>query len=208
MAGKVFGILCICSVVGGCLLGNVEAVGEAVLGGASSAVTLLLELGGMICLWSGILQVLTDAGAIRWLAKRLRPFLGFFFPDAAKTGEGLEEISANIGANLLGVGNAATPMALSAMKKMQRHNPHPDTASPDQVTLAVLNTASFTLLPVNLLALRASAGSDAPYTILLPVWAASVTSALLALFLCRLIGYSTPKKHRRRQKSVSDRRKK
>ncbi len=207
MAGKVFGLLCILSVVGGLLLGNASEVGEAVLSGASSAVTLILELGGMICLWSGILQVLTDAGAIRLLSRLLHPFLSFFFPEAAAHGDGLEEISANIGANLLGVGNAATPMALSAMEKLQVHNPHPETASADQITLAVLNTASFTLLPVSLLALRASAGSQAPYRVLLPVWIVSVTAALLALLLCRTLGHSGRKTRIRRPKAGARRNK-
>lgn len=183
MLGKVFGILCIVSFLFAMLCGNTAALGDAVLDGAGVALDVTLSLCGMMCLWCGMMRVLSEAGVIGKLSRVLRPFLRLFFPTAAKTGDGLEEISATLSANLLGIGNAATPFALSAMQKMQLHNPHPTVATAEQVTLAVMNTASITLIPANLLALRRAAGSERPWAILLPIWITSVSCTAMALLL-------------------------
>ena len=193
MLGKIFGILCIFSVVFGIWNGYSAELGGAVLDGAANAVQVTLSLCGMMCLWCGMMEVLTEAGAIRKLSRLLRPLLRHIFPQASETGEGLEEISANISANLLGIGNAATPFALRAMEKLQKHNPSPHRASAEQITLAVLNTAGFSLIPANLLALRRAAGSDRPYAVMIPVWIVSLTCATLAVLLTCIIGKSENK---------------
>ena len=117
MLGKIFGVLTVVALLFGIASGNTAALGNAVLDGAAKALEVLLSLCGMLCLWGGMMRVLSEAGAIRKLSRLLRPFLRFFFPAAYRTGEGLEEISANVSANLLGLGNAATPLALEAMEK-------------------------------------------------------------------------------------------
>ncbi len=183
MLGKIFGILTLLSILFGILTGNTEALGSAVPDGAARAVEVTLSLCGMMCLWCGMMQVFSEAGAIRKLSRLFRPLLSGIFPEAFRTDEGAEEISANISANLLGIGNAATPFALRAMEQLQKHNPHPEKASGEQITLSVLNTASVSLIPANLLALRRAAGSERPFSILLPVWIVSFCSAALALFL-------------------------
>ncbi len=185
MLGKIFGVFCLVALIFGVCNGRADALGVAILDGASAAVNLTLSLCGMTCFWCGILEVLRETGAIRRLSQLLRPLLRLIFPNACKTGEGVEEIAANISANLLGIGNAATPMALAAMEQLQKHNPHPDRASPEQITLAVMNTASITLIPANLLALRRAANSAEPYTVLLPVWAVSFSCAVLSVLLTR-----------------------
>ena len=186
MLGKIFGVLCLIALIFGTLTGNITQLGSAVLDGAANAITVTLSLCGMMCLWCGMMRVLSEAGVIRRLSHLLSPFLKCFFPDAARTGEGIEEISANISANLLGIGNAATPFALRAMEEMQKHNPHPARASGEQITLAVLNTASVTVIPANLLALRRAAGSENPYAIMVPVWITSILCAAMALLLTSL----------------------
>lgn len=183
MLGKIFGILCLSAVFFGILGGNGIELGGAVLDGAANAVEITLSLCGVMCLWCGVMRVLSQAGLIRRLSRLFSPFLRLFFPKASRTGDGIEEISANISANLLGIGNAATPFALSAMQKMQQNNPHPEKADCEQITLAVLNTASFTLIPVNLLALRRAAGSTNPYAVMLPIWIVSLLSTAMALLL-------------------------
>ena len=142
------------------------------------------------------MRVLTEAGVTKKLARLLRPLLRPFFPDAATRDEGMEEICANVSANLLGIGNAATPLALCAMEKLQRHNPTPDRASREQITLAVLNTAPLTCIPATLLALRRAAGSANPYLILIPVWITSAFCALLALLLTAALGQIDSKRTR------------
>lgn len=188
MLGKVFGVMTLVSFFIALSTGNIEALGNAVLDGASDAVSLTLSLAGIMCLWCGVMGVLESAGIIGKLARLLRPFLRVFFPDSCENGKGAEEIAANIGANLLGIGNAATPLALAALKKMQKNNPHPDRPTNDMVTLAVMNTASLSLLPTTILALRRAAGSADPFSVVLPIWIVSTVCWLFALLLTRAVG--------------------
>ena len=183
MLGKIFGIFCTLSLLFGALCGNLTDVAAAIPDGAAKAVEVTLTLLGMMCLWSGVMQVLSDAGIIQKIARIFAPFLRHVFPKAYKTSEGYEEICATLSANFLGVGNAATPFALCAMKKMQRHNPHPESADNEQITLAVLSTASLTLVPANLLALRRAAGSQNPFSIMIPVWITSLLCVSFSLLL-------------------------
>ena len=187
MLGKVFGVITLVALAFGLLGGRGEAMAEGVLEGASRAVEVTLTLAGMMCLWCGVMRVLEEAGAVRRLARLLRRPLAFFFPDTAKSGEGAEEICANLAANLLGVGNAATPMALRALEKMQKNNPTPDVATGDMITLTVLNTCSVAVIPSTLLALRHAAGAARPFEVVLPIWICSFACALLGLMLTRLL---------------------
>lgn len=185
MLGKIFSVLCIVSTVSATITGNVASLTGAVIDGATSAITLTVSLCGMMCLWSGIMEILRRFGAISVMSKIIRPFLRFAFPHAYKTGIGVDEITANISANILGIGNAATPMAVAAMKKMSSESDS-DTATDDMVTLTVLGTAPLNLLPVTLMALRKAAGSENPGIIILPIWICSALSAFLAVLLCRM----------------------
>ena len=184
MLGKIFGIISLIALIGGIFLGHGSELGNAALDGAKNAVSLSLSLCGIMSLWCGIMRVFERAGLIRRLSRLLSPLLRIFFPDASRSGEGLGEISANISANLLGIGNAATPFALRAMEKLQKNNPDKRTATADMITLAVLNTASLNLIPTTIIALRRSAGSDAPYSIIIPIWICSLSCCALALLLC------------------------
>lgn len=192
MIGKVFGGMCIISISYGAYSGRLTEIGGSVFEGAEAAITLTFSLLGIMCLWCGIMQVLRDAGAIKVLSKLLSPLTRLFFPDAYKSGEGSEEISACIGANLLGIGNAATPLALSAIKKLHndsiKRGGDPCVASRDMITLSVLNTASANLLPTTIIGLRRVAGASNPFSVVLPIWICSLSCAFLALFLCRTCG--------------------
>ena len=187
MLGKVFGVMVLLALGFGVAGGAGAAMASAVLAGATAALELSLTLAGSMCLWCGVMRVLEQAGAVGWLARRLRRPLAFFFPDTAASGEGMEEICANLAANLLGIGNAATPMALRALERMQRRNPTPTVATGDMITLTVLNTCSLSLIPSTLLALRSEAGSVDPFDVLLPIWICSATCAALALLVTRLL---------------------
>ena len=186
MLGKLFGLLTLIALICGAACGNIPALGAAVLDGAAKGVDTTLSLVGMMCLWCGMMEVLSEAGAIRFLSRLFAPFLRLFFPRTAESGQGMEEICASISANLLGLGNASTPFALKAMEKIQAINPNPTIAHPEQITLAVLNTSSVTLLPATLLALRRAAGSQQPYRVMLPIWISSFTCAAMALLITSL----------------------
>ena len=183
MLGKIFGVFCSLSLVFGILCKKLPDVASAIPDGAGKAVEVTLTLLGMMCLWSGVMQVLSDAGIVQKIAHVFAPFLRYVFPKAYKSSEGYEEICATLSANFLGVGNAATPFALRAMEQMQKHNSTPDDADNEQITLAVLSTTSLTLVPANLLALRRTAGSQNPFSIMIPVWITSLFCVAFALFL-------------------------
>ena len=192
MLGKIFGILCTLSLLFGALCGRLPEVADAIPDGAGKAVQVTLTLLGMMCLWSGVMQVLLDAGIVKKIARTFSPFLRHVFPKSYQTGEGYEEICATISANFLGVGNAATPFALRAMKKMQEHNPTPEAATDEQITLAVLSTASLTFVPANLLALRRAAGSIDPFCVVIPVWITSLLCVAFALLLTSFLRIRPP----------------
>ena len=187
MLGKIFGGLVLLSLVAGILLGNTAELSNAVLDGAKGAVELTLSLCGIMSLWCGIMRVMERAGMIEKLSALLKPMLKIFFPDAYKSGVGIGEISANISANLLGIGNAATPFALKAMEKLQSINKDPLCASADMITLAVMNTASVNLIPTTIIALRRAAGAIEPYSVIVPIWITSLACCLMALTLSSLM---------------------
>ena len=183
MIGKIFGVICGLSLLFGTLCGRLPEIAAAIPDGASKAVQVTISLLGMMCLWSGVMQVLLDAGIVKRLSRLFAPLLRYIFPNAYRTNEGYEEICATLSANFLGVGNAATPFALCAMRKMQAHNPHPEEADDEQITLTILSTSSLTLVPANLLALRRAAGSADPFCIMVPVWITSLLCVAFALLL-------------------------
>ncbi len=192
----VFASLVVASIAAAAAGGNLAALSDAVLDGAARAVTLTLSLAGMMCLWCGVMQVFSAAGVLRGLSRLLRPLLVRVFPETYRSGEGVEELCANLAANLLGVGNAATPFALAALGKMQARNPTPAVASDDMVTLSVLNTSSLSLIPSTLIALRRYAGSAHATAILLPVWLVSAAGAVCAVVSARMLRHLFPV-HRR-----------
>lgn len=197
MIGKISGVISVFGIFFAIVCGNVDLLGGAVIDGAASAVKLTLALCGMTCLWCGIMNVFKEAGIVDMVSRLLTPVIYIFFPDTYKSGAGREEIAANIAANLLGIGNAATPLALSALEKMQLANPDPQKASRDMITLAVLNTCSVSLFPSTIITLLSAQGSKNPFVIIAPIWICSVSCSLLALICCRLLGQLSEKKRKR-----------
>ena len=182
MLGKSFGILVIVSVVFSLFTGNGEALSAGAVDGASRAVSVALSLTGMMCLWSGIMNVFHVSGATKWLSKFLSPVLSRLFPEAYSTGVAKEEISAAVCANILGIGNAATPLALSAMKKMDTALTG-DAAGDDMIMLTLTSVAPLSMLPTTVIALRRSAGCADPFGIIVPVWICSAATFLFTVLL-------------------------
>ena len=183
----IFAAMIVISVVFGATNGTMDAVSSAALSGANDAITLSISLLGVICLWSGVLEVMDQSGLSQKLAALFRPFLKKLFPDAAQDTTTLSAISANISANLLGIGNAATPLGIQAAKRLVRPD-QPGIATDELCRLVVLNTASIQLIPANVAALRASLGCAAPFDILPAVWVTSVCSAGAGLAAAWLLG--------------------
>ena len=173
------------SLLCGLATGRGPAVAAAAMEGASAGVELCLSMAGALCLWMGVMEVLRRAGAIRWLSRLLRPALGRLYPDFARDSGVMESISANVSANLLGLGNAATPLGLEAARRMSRRTP--GVAGDSLCMLVVCNTASIQLIPTTVAAVRAGAGSAAPFDILPAVWLASAVSVTAGILAARLL---------------------
>ena len=165
-----------------------DAVSAAALSGAGSAVELCLSMAGVICLWTGVMELMEQAGLAGKLAGLFRPILGRLLPRASRDAETLAAVSANISANLLGLGNAATPLGLKAARRMAEGCG--GVASDELCLLVVLNSASLQLIPATVASLRAAAGCGTPFDILPAVWGTSALSVAAGLcaagFLRRL----------------------
>lgn len=186
MLGKAFAIICIGSFVIAILTGNIEATARAALEGAGRAVSLTMLLVGMLALWNGIMRVLIEVGAIRVLSRLMSPLLRFIFPEAHRQGRAMEEISASIVANVMGMGNAATPLAMSAMLALSEDLLEKDRASDDMIMFTVMNTAPLNLLPMTIIALRQAAGSANPFAVIFPIWIVSGAGMIVAILICKL----------------------
>lgn len=176
-----------CSVLFSLLQGTTQEVAKASLEGATTAVELCLSMTGTICLWSGVMEVLRQCGLSQRLARGMEPLLKRLYPETKKDQRTLENISANVSANLLGLGNAATPLGLKAAEGLSLHSPEKNVASPSLCLLVVCNTASIQLLPTTIASLRAATGSENPLDILPAVWLSSLLSVTFGTTLCKLL---------------------
>lgn len=174
------------AVLAAAISGQLGAVSAAAMAGAERGAQLCLSLAGPLCLWAGLAAVLEGSGLSAKLAALLRPLLGHLFPAAARDAQALEKISGNFTANLLGLGNAATPLGIAAVQRMHRLSGGA-AASDEMCRLIVLNTASIQLLPTTVAALRASAGAARPFAILPAVWLTSLGSVTVGLLAVGLL---------------------
>ena len=164
--------------------GNGSALAAAVMTGAQAGVTLAISMAGSICLWTGAAAVMEAAGITGMLSNLLKPLLHRVFPSTKTDTILSNKLSANICANILGLGNAATPLGIQAAKRLRRGS----TATDELCRLIVLNTASIQLIPSNVAAVRAGLGSQTPFDILPAVWVTSLLSAGLGVAAAWLLG--------------------
>lgn len=186
MISFVWVIMVALSILCAAATGRTGVLTNAAVEGANTAVTLGISLCGMICLWSGIMEVMKRSGIS--LSKPLAPVLSRLFPEADK--QAMEAISANVSANLLGLGNAATPPGLAAAKRLQELSKRGNTAGDGFAMLVVINTASLQLIPVTVASLRASNGAAAPFDILPGVWLSSAVGVAAAVICARFFAKS------------------
>ena len=168
--------------------GQGSALSRAVMEGAQAGITLALSIAGSLCLWTGVGHLMENIGITGKVSTLLRPVLYRIFPGTKQDPALARDLSANICANILGLGNAATPMGISAAKRMARGR----IASDELCRLVVLNTASIQLIPANVAAVRSSLGCSTPFDILPAVWITSLTSAGLGLVCAWLLGQVRP----------------
>lgn len=173
------------SVLCACLSGQIGILSAAVLDGARAGVTLAVSLAGPICLWSGLSRVMADTGWTDALARWMAPVLRRLFPLAWQDSETRQALCSNLSANLLGLGNAATPAGVRAVRRMAVG--HTGQASDELCRLVILNTASIQLLPATVAAVRSAQGCTAPFDILPAVWLTSLCSVAAGLLAGHLL---------------------
>ena len=169
----------------GVCTGRGEAVAAAAMEGAAQGLELCLSIGGMLCLWSGVMELMERCGLAGKLAAILSPLLRGLFRDRGRDRETREAVAANLSANLLGLGNAATPLGLKAIARM--HSAGETCASDDMCMLVVCNAASLQLVPTTVAAVRAAEGCESPFDILPAVWISSTVALCMGVGMCRIL---------------------
>ena len=167
--------------------GNIEKINNGIFESANSAVELTITFFGTITLWCGIMQIAKDSSLSHKFALWLKPLIKFLFPDINENDSAHEDISLNLIANILGLGNAATPLGLKAMDTLQKQNNDKDKLSNSMVMLILLNTASLQIIPTTVIAIRSSLNSAHPTNIIIPVWIATLSAACTVIFLAKLL---------------------
>lgn len=187
MLNYLWPIFIIISFVYAFISGNIDNVNNQIFESTKSAVDLSLSLLGTMCLWSGIMEIANKTSIIDKLAKMLKPIICFLFPELKEQDKIKNEIAMNMIANILGLGNAATPIGLKVMKSLQTINIQKETVSNSMAMFIVINTASLQIIPTTVITIRSSMGSINPTKIIIPVWFATICAATTAVFITKLL---------------------
>lgn len=180
-------VIPIISLIFSAFSGNIGELSGSIISKSGEAVELVISICGMMCFWSGLMRVAQKAGLLEKLSKLLSVPLSFLFGNLKKGGKAMSLISANIAANILGLGNASTPLGIAAMKAIADEQQSDDHATNEMIMLAVLNTASLQIIPATAAALRAANGAKAPMEILPCVWIVSAYSLFIAVLSAKLM---------------------
>ncbi|MFG6393709.1 MAG: nucleoside recognition protein [Lachnospiraceae bacterium] len=193
MLNKLWGFMILIGLSFGIITGEVEALSNAAIDSAGEAVSLAITMLGVMALWTGLIEIARRSGLLDMLTRKLAPVLRFLFPRIPEGHKVNEYIAANIIANVLGLGWAATPMGLKAMKELavlerqRTGNEKITKASDEMCTFLVINISSLQLIPVNVIAYRSQYGSVNPAAIVLPGLMATIVSTVFAIIFCRIM---------------------
>ena len=187
MLNVIWPIFIIISFTYGIFSGNVQNINNSIFESAADAVNLCITFFGTICLWNGIMHIAIKTSLVEKITMILSPLIRFLFPDIQKEDTVYKEISMNIIANFLGLGNAATPLGLKAMKSLQKENAKKDTLSNSMVMFIIINTASMQLIPTTVIAIRSSLNSNNPTKIIIPVWIATISAAIAGIVSAKFL---------------------
>ena len=186
MLNVIWPIFIIISYIYAIINGNVERINNAVFEYTEMAVNLTITLLGTMCLWNGLMEIALNTRLKSVINKVLNPVVNFLFPESKENKKIHEEISMNITANLLGLGNAATPLGLKAMNSMQEHNKDRNRLTDDMATLIILNTASIQIIPTTVIGIRMSLGSIQPTKIIFAVWFSTICAAIVGITVTKI----------------------
>lgn len=180
-------IFIILSIVYAIYTGRVNEINNGIFDALESAVGLSITFLGTISLWNGIMEIAKSTTLINKLTNILNPIIKRLFPELKNNQKANQEISINVIANILGLGNAATPLGIKAMKSMQEENKRKDELSNSMMMFILLNTASLQLIPTNVIAIRTSLGSQNPTSIIIPVWISSIVAAVVGILAVKVL---------------------
>lgn len=186
MLNKLWPILIIISYIYAFIHGNVENVNNAVFEYTESAVSLTLTLLGTMCLWNGIMEIASNTMLINRITRVLKPIVNFLFPKIKDDKKINKEITMNMVANILGLGNAATPLGLKAMASMQEKNNNKERLTDEMAMFILLNTASIQVIPTTVIAIRISLGSQEPTKIIFAVWLSTICAAIVGITITKI----------------------
>lgn len=181
MLNKIWPFFIIISFAFAIYSGNISNINSAIFSSAEQTVELCLTLLGTLCLWNGIMNIALKTSLIKKLTKFLKPLISFLFPDLKNDKKISEQVSMNIVANILGLGNASTPIGLKAISSMQEKNNDKTTLNNSMAMFILINTASLQIIPTTAIAIRSSLGSNNPSKIILAVWVATIAAFLTAI---------------------------
>jgi spore maturation protein A len=198
MLNIIWVVLLVSGIIIGAFTGNIQAVTDAIMSYADTGVELALGLIGMMSLWLGIMKIAEKSGLILLIGKALRPVMKFLFPEVPEDHPAMGSMVMNISANILGLGNAATPLGIKAMKELQELNDDKETASNSMCMFLAINTSSVTLIASSVIAYRLSAGSKNPTEIIGPTIIATLASTIAAV-----IAAKTFEKLAKKKKSIN-----
>lgn len=187
MMGWVIGMMIAFSVMAAVMGGHMAELTSASMSGCVQALELAITIAGAMALWSGLMKIAEQSGLTKAVCRLLLPLThGVLFPSLRADSPALEKITMNMTANLMGLGNAATPLGIAAMQALEADAGHPQTATREMITFVAINTASMQLIPTTTAFLRMDAGSAHPMEILLPVWITSLASVVVAVCIAKL----------------------
>lgn len=187
MLNYLWPIFIIVSVIYGFFSGRIGNINTAIFDSATSAVNLIITLFGTLCLWNGVMQIASKTTIMEKITKLLKPIMKVLFPNLNSEQKEYKEISMNIVANVLGLGNAATPLGLKAMNSLQEKNKKKDRLSDNMVMLIVINTASLQIIPTTVIAIRSSLGSKDPTGIIVAVWVSTLVVFITVVTLTKIL---------------------
>lgn len=187
MVNKIWGFFIVSGIIASIFNGKINIINEAILNSTTSTLDMILKLFPMMALWLGIMNIAKKSGLLDKISKKLNPILKILFPEIKGNHESLNYISSNIIANMAGLGNAATPFGLKAMKSLQSLNKKKDTATRSMITFLVINTSGVTIIPTTIISLRMMYKSSSPTSIVLPCIIATTLATISGLIIDNIL---------------------
>lgn len=187
MLNSIWPIFIIISIIYSILCGNLDLLNNSIFDSISNTIKICIELLGTICFWNGIMKIATKTKFINLITNLLKPINKFLFPKLKRKSLAYKNVTMNIISNMLGLGNAATPLGINAMKELQNENDNKKQLSNEMKMFILINTASIQIIPTTVIAIRTSFGSTNPTKIIVPVWIASIVAFISVVTVMKLL---------------------